>query len=277
MNGKKILLAFLVTYLVATAAVIVYVLKFTNNNESLTAALSLSSSSSRGGSHLAGNRAIPLNKVLAKVVYFIPNDLVEEKEADWLATIDKTMNEEQRFYRFQLNGAIDFQYDIYESAVIGNKDHQFYDSTSTDRGNPHALISVREEIMRRIFAADGDLYRADFANRSNDYEFIIIIYGSTGASALIYKQNDGSGEDVVRIEDDGPPAIILSSGFLTSPLYREFGATVLAHEIGHAFGLTDSYDADTGSNLETDIMGEGRRRILTGTYISDKNKKLLGL
>lgn len=226
--------------------------------------------------HLAGNPATSLKKVTAKIVYFMPKDLTGQTESDWRSVVDKTMRGEQEFYNFQLKNALRLNYEIYGSPVVGLENHLFYDSDVTDRGNPHALIAAREEVLKRIIAPTGDLYRADFVKPSSDYEIIIIIYGGTGASAMIYKQG-GNGEDVVKIEDSGPPAIILSSAFLTSPLYREFGPTILAHEIGHAFGLDDSYDPNTGSNLGTDLMGEGRRRILSATYLSDENKKLLGL
>lgn len=269
MSSKKILLTFIVAIVISTIAVILADLKIQKANETFISGLP------EVKIHLGGNPSVSLKNVTAKVIYFVPSDLTDQTESEWQNTIDQTLMKEQKFFNFQLDNAIGINYQIYNTPVIGLQNHLFYDSTTTERGNPHALISVREEIINRIFTPTGDLYRADFAKSSSDYEFIIIIYGSTGASALIYKQDDG-GDDVVKIEDSGPPAIILSSAFLSSPLYREFGPTVLAHEIGHAFGLTDSYDMATGVNLGTDIMGEGRRRILTNTFISDENKKLLG-
>ena len=225
--------------------------------------------------HLSGNPEISIKNVEAKVVYFSPSDLYDQINWDWKKSLEKTFNIEKDFFRFHLGNTINFS--VYPDIIRGRNEHQFYDGENTKNGNPNALISAREEVIKRIFSDSGDLYLSSFVkNRPNTYEILIIIYEGTGASAMIYQKNAVEGPDVFKIETDGPPAIILSSAFLHSPYYLEFGPTILAHEISHSFGLSDSYDVETGKIFGSDLMGEGRRRTPNATYLSTENKKLLG-
>lgn len=228
--------------------------------------------------HLAGDLSVSLKKVRAKVVYFVPNDLGIVTSSDRMDLLYKTMDQEKNFFNFALDSALNFNYDIFPDSVTGIHDHHFYDATSTNHGNFHALITAREEIQNRIFNTSGDLYSEKFsAIDQNEYNILIIIYGNTGASALVVKNAAAANsEDVIEV-NDGLPAVLLSISFLTDPRYQQFGPTVLAHEIAHTLGLEDGYDLENGAILTEDLMGAGRRQILSQTYISDKNKNLLGL
>lgn len=224
--------------------------------------------------HLANDNTKSIYDVNIKVVYFTPVDLEPLTNWEWKDGINKTMEDVARFYNLQLGNRI--RYNIYPNVVVGKETHAFYDGEKTDNGNPNALISVREEVLKRLFNKNGDLFDGEFLKlNKNTYEILLIIYEGTGASAMIYQNNDTSGTDVFRIETDGPPAIILSSAYLNSQYYIQFGSTILAHEIGHSFALSDSIDDVTNSYKDNDLMGAGRRRTIGQTYISEKNKKIL--
>lgn len=271
MVGKKYRLLLTISVVVVfSGSILIYFLKSTHRPLVLTI--------SKPEIHLAGNPKISLSRARAKVVYFVPNDPKTPVLDGWLAVVEKAMEEEQKFFDFELNGASTLSYDIYPEPIIGKGDHLFYDSDITDGGNPHALIAVRQEILQSVFSKSGGLYRSDFSTLNDkDYNFLVIIYGNTGASAMIFKDSPTKGDDVVAIEDDGPPAIILSSSYLTSTSTREFGPTILAHEMAHAYGLSDGYDTTNGAVFSNDLMGEGRNRILSSTYLSEESKKQLGL
>jgi hypothetical protein len=226
--------------------------------------------------HLAGEPSVMLQHVLAKVVYFSPSDLVTSTENwNWKETVLRTMGHEQAFFKSQLG--MDLRYLVFDNVVAGKNTHELYDGSDTSHGNPNALVSVREEILNRVLDPSGDLYYSEFASGgSSDYQILVIIYEGTGASAVTFQTRATSGEDVLKIEKDGPPAIILSSAFLNSKFYKEFGDTTLAHEMSHTFGLSDSYDLDSGANIGGDLMGEGRRRVLNMVYLSDQNRRSLG-
>lgn len=225
--------------------------------------------------HFASDRNVSLQNVAAKVIYFVPADMTTNTVWDWKKDVDTTMQEERRFFSNQLGNTL--QPAIYPQVVVGKNPHDYYDGDKTDHGNPHALVAIRDELLDRVYSSAGDLYDPEFVKAdSSAYQILIIIYEGTGASSIIYQNGDTTGEDVIKIEKDGPPAIILSTAFLNSPYYKEFGSTILAHEIAHSFGLNDGYDLSSGTNQTDDLMGEGRRRVLTATYISEKNKRLLG-
>jgi hypothetical protein len=226
--------------------------------------------------HLATEDRIAISNVDVKVVYFTPIDLEPLTNWSWNEKITNVLTEVKDFYKFQLGNNISFN--VYPKVIVGKEIHGFYDGEKTDNGNPNALISVREEVLKRVFSTSGDLYDSQFviSNRGR-FQILLIVYEGTGASAMIYQNSPSNGTDVVTIETDGPPAIILSSAYLNSAYYTDFGSTILAHEIGHSFGLSDSSDLATGAYKDNDLMGAGRRRTIDSTYISDKNKKLLGL
>lgn len=230
--------------------------------------------------HYAGNEEASLFSIRIKAFYFIPRDINKPLDADWKNILQEALLNLKKFYEFELRQGISITYDIYPAPITGDKEHRDYDGRDTSRGNPNALVAIHNELIRRAIRSDGDLYLKDFsASDLKDYEVMAILYEGAGASAMLSGQGPANeyGPDVVVIQKEELPAFLVSKFFLVSPTYEDYGLSIFAHEFGHTLGLTDSYNLETGQPLSDDIMGAGRFRPISGTYLSDETKSKLGL
>ena len=116
-------------------------------------------------------------------------------------------------------------------------------------------------------------------SKSGEDSVIAILYQGVGSSGTVVTDPGAAsqGLESVVLEDNQPQAFLVSSYFFSGSSYRDYGNTIFAHEFGHILGLEDSYDLKSDKALDDGIMGSGRFRPLSATYLSLENKKKLGL
>ena len=223
--------------------------------------------------HLAGNPAVPLRKVDIRAVYFVPQDRAAAPNGNWQPALKTALEQTVNFYKKQLGGHVNFSFEIYPQAVSGFEITTFYDGTNTGRGNPQALLGIRQELQKRLFSTSGDLYQKHFVPSGNDFPVLAILYEGVGGGGTLLDESD----HVATKAGDQISALLLARNFLTKDDYQDYGATFLAHEFGHALGLKDNYDTETGQPFSDDIMGSGRFRPLPYTFLAGADKQALGL
>jgi M6 family metalloprotease-like protein len=103
-----------------------------------------------------------------------------------------------------------------------------------------------------------------------------ILYEGVGSTATIIKKDDKS-NNLALLSEGSLPAFLASNYYLTGESYQDYGKTIFAHEFGHTLGLPDSYDLVSNIPSSDDIMGSGRYRPLSITYLSLEAKEKLGL
>lgn len=197
--------------------------------------------------HFYGDSTKKLSKTSLQVFYFVPNNKKDKIFEDWFPSIEQAIREVSDFHRRQFSGFSVLSFEIYPQPVIGQKDNFFYDGIfedgqKTNYGNPGALFKVVQEIKNRNLAAE---------QKPGEYRVLAIVYEGVGAS--------GSQEQ----------SLLVARAYLTQEKLKDFGPSIFEHELMHAFGVPDFYEAE-------DIMGKGRYKPLRSTYISDDIKNKMG-
>ena len=180
------------------------------------------------------------------VLYFVPKNKKPFTDEEFHKVILDVSSDLVLFHKIQLNNRSKINLDVHLDPIIGQSDSFVYDTDDTGYGNPHALISILDEIKKRI--SDGDLAYLTKGNKNSPT--IYIVYEGVGASG----SKDGA---------------ILSRSFLTKDEYLKVRSSLFAHEFYHTIGVPDGYDQNDLS-FTSDIMGLGRRRPIQANYLSSE-------
>lgn len=242
--------------------------------------------------HLYRNTEKKIDKIKIFVFYFIPKNKTNQVVDNWHQILEKKLKMLQEFHALQFQGRSEVVFEIYPEPVVGLKDNLDYDTTVTQYGNPHALVNVSEEIEKRVFSEDGDLFRSDFSIAvSGVYPVLGVLYEGVGAIGGIVKE---SSEDKIKqtakelgfiesaVFSTGVKSVegffLLSRLFLTDEEYADFASTLFTHEFYHTLGIPDAYkNFPKDTPTSQDIMGLGRQRPLDKTFIERGTLKELGL
>lgn len=197
--------------------------------------------------HVAGDPSRTLSRVHIRALYVVPRDRADLAWSEWPGSLRDVLGYMRAFHALQFRGASELTYDVTPSIVFGEQDGAFYDNEDTNRGNPHAWETLKDELQRRFgfIQEDGMVFNVR-----------VVFYEGVGALG---------GEDQV----------LVSSGYLRQP--AAMAASILYHELGHTFGLSDAYEYEHGAPLDEDIMGLGRNKPIGETYLSEKAKQELGI
>lgn len=240
--------------------------------------------------HFYGDTGRPLGDIMVYAVYFVPENKKALIAENWRGLLETNLAKLQAFHSVQFGGRSQIQYRIYPDPVIGLNESTAYDTNDTANGNPRALITIAQELEKRVFDSSGDRFRSDFAGHPhNAYPVLMVLYEGVGASGgMIFESESesageianklGLSESVVFPVDiravDG--FFLLNREFLTGR-YGPFGASLLAHEFYHTLGLPDQYDTPAGAPLSSDLMGNGRFLPIEKTYLKRDILRRLGL
>lgn len=243
--------------------------------------------------HVYNNPSVRLNSIRIKVFSAVPKNHASSASPTWDPNeLTRVLSKMVLFHEKQYRGLSHIVFDVYPKPVILERENGFYDTDVTDRGNPHALISVGEEIERRVFRQGGDLYLPEFSvARKGEYRVMGLIYEGVGAAGgLIYESGRpeteaeiakrfGIQEALVHKVDiasvDG--FFLVSRDFLVKPEYAPNASALTYHEFSHTLGLPDEYDAVTGAPTSNDIMGIGRFTPIESAFIDSVLLEKMGL
>lgn len=244
-----------------------------------------------GAAHFYKDTQIDTSKIAVKIFYVVPQNRKDEMVFDWNRPIKSAFEKISRFHAIQFRGLSSLRYDIFPKPIVLDHDESFYNTTSTAEGNPSGLVSIAEEIDRRVFRSGGDLYDTEFVRLENgEYQVMGLIYEGVGASGgVIYETKTEKTKEEIAKELGVPESIVyivdvrsakgfflLNHEFLRMKEFSIYGATFLYHEFAHAYGLPDR--GESGEiKQDNDIMGLGRRDPIETTYIGSDILKDLGV
>ncbi|MEK7561141.1 MAG: hypothetical protein AAB539_04275 [Patescibacteria group bacterium] len=240
--------------------------------------------------HVYGRPERSIEEIRITAFYFVAKNKKDRIADNWRDALEKNLAALADFHALQLRGRSHISYRIYPAPVIGLEDNIFYDTDVTQRGNPHGLIHISEELDRRALRETGNLYDVGFAARpKNSYASLFILYEGVGASGgIIYESGEKSVEGIAAETGLSPDVIfivgvknadgffLLNREFLMGS-YADIGGSLLAHEFYHTLGLPDGYTGTEATPTTSDIMGLGRMRPIERAYIGRETLENLGL
>ena len=200
--------------------------------------------------HMYNDTSQSIADISLLAVYFVPRNRQNNVLSNWKEVLEKNIQKLKEFHSLQLQGRSSLTYTIYPEPIIGDKEGIVYDTDITQHGNPEALKSITFELETRGFVST--------EGSGTPYSVLLIMYEGVGASG-------------------GDTTALISRTFLVAPEYREFGASILAHEFYHTLGIPDGFDLTTAISTTSDIMGLGRFRPIEKTYLNKATLTALGL
>lgn len=231
----------------------------------------------RSAPHFYQNQDRSIEEIRIAAFYFVPKDKKGEIASDWRARLDRALTRLGAFHKTQFQARSRVRFLVYPEPFDGLGDTRSYEATSTDRGNPVALIRAGEELDRRVLRPGGDRYRPDMASHlKKGYPVMALMYEGVGASGGIIAESRSQSVEKIATELGVPESLVylvniesvdgffmLGRDYFTQAQEEPFAATLLAHEFYHTVGIPDSYEyVPALSHLErastTDLMGAGR-------------------
>jgi hypothetical protein len=232
--------------------------------------------------HSAHDPETSIEHVDISAVYFVPKDKTPVPEREWKPQTEAVLKELAEFHNIQLRGTSKINYEIYPRAVMGEFNSITYNTETTDNGNPRALIAIGEELERRFFgraniAGTNDV--RDSAQAPNSYSILLIVYEGVGAAGGIIHSSDlktaeeiaheigVDKSDVFIVDIESADGFMLVNREYISGNADEGGLSITAHEFYHTLGVADKYGSSETAPASNDIMGAGRFRPLSSTYL----------
>lgn len=243
--------------------------------------------------HFYGKPEKSIANVVVKTLYVVPKN--RKPYAGWREAITASLKKAGQFHHIQFFGTSNFRYEVFPEPVILQGDSAAYDKEAeTEKmisGNPYALIAIAEEIEKRVFRADGDLYNKEFALlNSGEYPVMGLLYEGVGAAGSpIYESELETAREIAKylgVPESSVAVVqvtsvdgffLLNREYVTNLELSPYGATTLYHEFAHAIGLPDGYDRENGQSFSDDIMGGGRTNPIETTYLGKPFLREMGV
>ena len=198
--------------------------------------------------HAYQNPNESIEKINLRLIYFIPKDKKPFTDSSWREALKKSTEELLAFHKVQLGDSSNLTVSIDESPTIGESESRQYDTNDTNRGNPHALTSIINELEER---------RIILPEKTGSYDVTYIVYEGVGAAGA-------------------KKAALLSRIFMSDDAYASIRSTLFSHEFYHTLGLFDRYD-DNNISASEDIMGLGRFKPLSTNYLEPQTIRAFSL
>ncbi|MFH1187285.1 MAG: hypothetical protein V1688_00295 [bacterium] len=224
--------------------------------------------------HYYKNPNIGLEKVLARVFLFEPNDINAELQEDWRGGIETVFNKIQTVHKEQFFDLSNIEYIIYPEIIKGDFPSEYYDKEvlKFDSGKDEKQLNlIMDEINERI--KNKELNKINLEKYNYNYL----------ANQIFYFGSNKFGDDNVSIAGYTNEERNSNSSILFwRPLSRQdvhVKATIIYHEILHTLGVPEGYTYDDFTPFVDDIMGMGAisNRPIEINYLSNEFKKEMGL
>lgn len=219
----------------------------------------------RSGAHYYNNPGKPIDNIFVTIVYFVPKGV--QPDSNWQEGLKRNILAVKSFYERELSNKAVINYKIHPEYILGSKDYNLaIPNTSPDyeQGCSSALNSAMLEIKPKVKVS-----------RSGDLNLWAVVFESLNCSF--------APDDNLLV-----PGYVIDHAFEpNTPQMPSGNGLLMGHEFGHLLGIPDSFNTpedyihnnvkEPFCDILSHCQGDGKFRSLDQSFLSDKNKKALGV
>lgn len=219
----------------------------------------------RSGAYYYNNPGKPIDNIFITIVYFIPKGV--QPDNNWQEGLKRNILAVKSFYERELSNKVVINYNVHPEYILASNDYNLaIPNTSPDyeQGCSSALNSAMSEIKPKIKISSG-----------GDLNLWAVVFESLNCSIAPDNNLLVPGYVVDHAFEPDTPQMPSGNGLL------------LGHEFGHLLGIPDSYNRpedyihnnvkEPFCDIISHCQGDGKFRSLDQSFLSDKNKKALGV
>ena len=226
--------------------------------------------------HMYDNKQININNVLVRAYYCVPDGRDGFIINDWKQVFSNAMEKISNFYEFQFHYNMKMDYEIYPLTLSSKyKAEHFSDLVSDDfseeLAKPHSESKTIEEIIKEIDKEFAQEKKWDLSERKIGSSYVVNLFILESEIPAV-----GTTTKVLGLNNEDNNSLVFSAIF-TKDKFKNFYESVIAHEIGHSFGIPDFYSYSGNTIRSYGIMGSGFTRKLDANYLNCDLKEKMGL
>ncbi|OHA47031.1 MAG: hypothetical protein A3A80_01225 [Candidatus Terrybacteria bacterium RIFCSPLOWO2_01_FULL_44_24] len=215
-------------------------------------------SSTQFKSHFYEEPEISLEKIHIQAFYLVPETLQVNMPASWKDDFTKALIKIREFHSAQFKNSSNITFSLLETPVLTQDEIIASIPVGIDRPSRVDLTKIDQFIESKILTPGAFFYRSNFAEIPPG-AFVVKLIFLEGPAAL--------GAEGIAI---------LSRSYFTDPVVN-YGTSFLYHEFGHALGMPDLYDSESGETFSDGIMGSGRYRYIDYVHLDQDIKVKMGI
>lgn len=229
---------------------------------------------SKPQAHYYKNKNISLEKVLARLFLFAPNDGDIGVQGDWRGELETVFNKIQNVHKEQFFNLSSIEYVIYPEIIQGRFSSEYYDKEMlkfTSGKDEKQLNLIIDEINERIKNKELDKIN------SNKYNYTYLVNQVFYFGGNKFDDNNATVAGYTNEERNSNSSLLFENALKNQDIHTK--ATIVYHEILHTFGIPEGYAYDDFTPFTDDIMGMGivSNRPIEINYLSSEFKKEMGL
>lgn len=242
--------------------------------------------------HVYGNRAVSLERIEVRVVYFVPKDDQDGDRAGERKGVEEDFREVAAyaegvlfpqltaFHAREFSQTSQMEFSMYEKPFAGRLAREAYEKDFLNAGAQSPLRALELEVKQRLFQGGGDVYDADFSvSADGAYRILLIVYAAPIPKGVF----GGREASIPGLTDDAGTSALVFRPLVDPQLSSLFpyAASVVYHELLHAMGVPEFYDAQSVNVLKQqterqDIMGQGVLEPIMTTFVADDVRRTMG-
>lgn len=233
--------------------------------QSPTPTKSLKLTVTRSGAHYYNNPGKPIDNIFVTIVYFVPKGV--QPDSNWQEGLKRNILAIKSFYERELSNKVVINFKVHPEYILGSKDYNLaIPNTSPDyeQGCNSVLNSAMSEIRPKVKVSS-----------SGDLNLWAVVFESLNCS-------------IAPDNNLLVPGYVIDQAFEPSTSQMpSINGVLMGHEFGHLLGIPDSFNTpedyihnnvkEPFCDILSHCQGDGKARSLDQSFLSDKNKKALGI
>jgi len=223
--------------------------------------------------HLYDNESVSVNKVLTRVYYLIAKDKSDSEISNWEQIFEESLKRVSDFYELQFDFGMEIDFQIYEKLIFSEYETDFFsdliaNDLEQELEKPHSesetIKQIIQELENKIDEKDKWGLEIETENEAHIVNLFVLELGPNSFEI--------ENKEILGLNDEKNNSLVLSFIF-SDEKFKDFSESIIAHEIGHTFGMPDLYSY-TGDEIKSaGLMGGGITRKIKSNYLEYQIKE----